>query len=213
MMTWFLQFDHTIFHWINTGWSNIVFDLIMPWITHLADPNMIWLWIAGIGILTGWQYARKTGANGNNRKQLLAIVRTGLLFGWYASVIYGVNAGVMVGCKHWVARPRPYVQQDVVLRASPDDMAKLRDHWSFFSGHTSSAFMVATLLAYRLRRRHWVFSFYSLAALVGLSRVYLGVHFPSDVIVGAGMGTGITWLMLIVFRVLSERIPGERKNT
>jgi undecaprenyl-diphosphatase len=211
-MMWFVQLDYTIFHWINTGWSNRGFDLIMPWITHLADRDVVWLWIACIGILAGWQCARRTGANGKNRKRLLAIVRVGVLFGWYTSVIYGVNAGVMLGCKHWVARPWPYVQQEVVLRASPDDVAKLRDYGSFFSGHTSSAFMLATLLAYRFRRKRWVFSFYGLATMVGLSRVYLGVHFPADVIVGVGMGTGITWLMLIVFRVLRERIPVERKS-
>jgi ferredoxin len=91
-MTWVLQLDHTLFHWINTGWSNVVFDLMMPWITHLADQAVVWLWIAGISILAGWQCARKTRANLKSRKQLIALVRTGLLFGWYASVIYGLKA-------------------------------------------------------------------------------------------------------------------------
>jgi undecaprenyl-diphosphatase len=211
-MTWVLQLDHTIFHWINTGWSNVVFDLMMPWITHLGDQKIVWLWIAGIGILAGWQFARKTNANLRNRRQLIAVVRTGLLFVWYASVIYGINGGLIVGFKHWFSRPRPYVQQKVVLRASPDDVAELRDYGSFFSGHTCSAFIVATLLAYRLRRKRWVFSFYSLATLVGLSRIYLGVHFPGDVIVGACVGLGITWLMLVVFRITERRNNG-REDT
>lgn len=80
-------------------------------------------------------------------------------------------------------RKRPFVDREVlVVGIKPADA-------SFPSGHTAASFAAATALA----------SFYpkaaplafTLAAAVGLSRVYLGHHFPSDVAVGAGVGIGI----------------------
>lgn len=50
-----LELDKSVFIWINTGWSNPVFDWMMPWITHLADGAAVWLWIILIGFLAGRQ--------------------------------------------------------------------------------------------------------------------------------------------------------------
>jgi hypothetical protein len=69
----------------------------MPWITHLADRDVVWFWIAGIGILVGWQCAQKAKIDLSNRQQLASIVKAGLFFGWYASVIYGIKGGLIVG--------------------------------------------------------------------------------------------------------------------
>lgn len=58
---------------------------------------------------------------------------------------------------------------------------------SFPSGHASRAFAMATLIAFGTRRRTGV-SVFGLAALIGLSRIYLGLHWPSDVVAGAVVG-------------------------
>ena len=50
-MIFLLEFDKSIFTWINTGWSNSVLVLVMPWISHLADPSIVWLWVVFIGLL------------------------------------------------------------------------------------------------------------------------------------------------------------------
>jgi len=63
---------------------------------------------------------------------------------------------------------------------------KPADQFSFPSGHTSAAFMVATLLGYFLPDLLPIL--YLWAALVGFSRVVLGVHFPSDTLMGMVLG-------------------------
>jgi membrane-associated phospholipid phosphatase len=61
---------------------------------------------------------------------------------------------------------------------------------SFFSGHTSSAFSVASVIAYRYRDTKWVpFVSYGLATLGGLQRIYGNRHWASDVFFGAAVGT------------------------
>ncbi|MBL1277201.1 MAG: phosphatase PAP2 family protein [Ectothiorhodospiraceae bacterium] len=59
------------------------------------------------------------------------------------------------------------------------------------SNHALNFFIFATFSAYVLRWRSWCWSFGILAALVALSRVYLGVHYPSQILAGAALGTGL----------------------
>ena len=68
------------------------------------------------------------------------------------------------------------------------------DQFSFPSGHTSGAFVVATATGGLVPELAPVL--FSWAALVGLSRVFLGVHFPTDVAAGAAVGGSLGWLAL-----------------
>jgi membrane-associated phospholipid phosphatase len=61
---------------------------------------------------------------------------------------------------------------------------------SFPSGHTSQAFFTATLLAPYFHAGGWVvFSLYGMALLVGITRMYVGAHYPRDVLAGAILGS------------------------
>lgn len=206
-MSTIFEFDKFIFTWINTDRSNSVFDLIMPWISHLADASIVWLWIVFIGLIAGWQFAYSTkGKLRNEQRQRPLIIKAVLLFCLYMAIIYGINAGVFKGLKHLFNRPRPFVQQTVVLRISQTISSHLYHDGSFPSGHASNAFMIAALFAERVRRKRM--AFYGLASLIALSRIYLGVHYPSDVVIGSCLGLTVTWLMLS-FRALRNRITLE----
>lgn len=66
---------------------------------------------------------------------------------------------------------------------------------SFPSGHTSEAFSMATSLSLEFKKWYVIVPAYTFASLVGYSRMYLGAHYPSDVIAGALVGSGAAWIM------------------
>lgn len=107
----------------------------------------------------------------------------------YASEVaaVGLTGSFLVGqwIKGLVKRFRPYlVMAEIKLLGKP-----LKDH-SFPSGHTTSIFSIMTAFAVTYPSiGGWL---YGLATLVGVSRVYLGFHYPSDVAAGVILGTGFT---------------------
>lgn len=94
--------------------------------------------------------------------------------------------------KNAIRRPRPADAMD-----SLSAFIQPSDKFSFPSGHTAGAFLMATLLTvYYPACAPVVFP---LAALVGLSRVMLGVHFPTDIVAGATLGVSCAVLSLYLF--------------
>lgn len=71
------------------------------------------------------------------------------------------------------------------------------DEFSFPSGHTSAAFLMVSLLV--LFYGPAFAAFYLWAVFIGLSRIILGVHFPTDILVGSMMGAGIGWSVYTAF--------------
>jgi membrane-associated phospholipid phosphatase len=99
------------------------------------------------------------------------------------------NATITYGFKYAIKRQRPYQKYSFVsLRAKRDDNV------SFPSGHTSAAFTTATAVALRYKKWYYVAPAYIFASSVAWARMYQGVHYPSDVLAGAFVGTASAWL-------------------
>lgn len=101
-----------------------------------------------------------------------------------------------------IERPLYLVMKNGIKRRRPPEalpgiqsLVVASDKFSFPSGHTSGAFLFATLYCLFYAEAIPVL-WYTWAGCVALSRVLLGVHFPSDVVMGALLGSGSAWLAL-----------------
>lgn len=156
----FKHIDTDLFYLINNSISSPLLDCTMPVISFIGKRMTLFILLLILFIL------------GTKRLKLTALI-AGATF---------VIALVSVGClKQIVARPRP---------ASALSSVNIRENAahsdSFPSGHTAFSFSIASVISNRHRRT--MFTLFILAALIGFSRVYLGVHYPSDVLSGAVLG-------------------------
>jgi membrane-associated phospholipid phosphatase len=95
---------------------------------------------------------------------------------------------IATGLKHAVNRARPFETYPEIQKLSAGGS------YSFPSGHTSDAFSTATSLSLEFPKWYVIAPSYTYAALVGYSRMHLGVHYPSDVLAGAVVGAGSAFL-------------------
>ena len=103
-------------------------------------------------------------------------------------VATGINLALTYGLKYTVQRQRPYERYTYL------HPYQLENGSSFPSGHTSVAFCTATEISLAFRKWYIVAPAYVYAAGIGYSRMYLGVHYPTDVVGGALVGVGSAWL-------------------
>lgn len=88
-------------------------------------------------------------------------------------------------------------------RARPSQKQhKLIGQYSFPSSHTATSFGIAFLIAHFYPALAFQLLAYGAASLIGFSRIYLCEHYPSDVLFGAALGTGITIVLLPFFKIL-----------
>jgi len=100
----------------------------------------------------------------------------------------GINTILTFGLKYAVNRKRPYTTYPYINNYQNDTDP------SFPSGHTSFAFCTASSLSICFPRWYVVAPAYAWASAVGYSRLYLGMHYPTDVLAGAIIGAASAWL-------------------
>lgn len=176
-----LSYEFAILDWIQANMRNPTLDLLMPAITALGNSGLIWLLLAGVLLLTPKH--RRAGA---------AVL---------AGLVLEIICCNMV-LKPLVARVRPCDVNTAVqlLIARPDD-------FSFPSGHTGASFAAAAAL-FADRNRLWIPSLI-LALLIAFSRLYLYVHYPTDILAGAAIGMMAGWVGRQAADILWKRRLGK----
>lgn len=107
--------------------------------------------------------------------------------------------GLSTLSKYTIARPRPYEQYHDLMPIAIEHTP------SFPSGHTTAAFTMATNLSLSFKKWYVVVPAYTYASVVGFTRIYSGVHYPSDVLAGALLGTGSSLLTHWINKKLQGR--------
>ena len=174
-----LQFEWTILHTIQDWFRHDVLDVFMKNFTHIGDAGIIWI-IVTICLLISKKY-RKVGV-------LCAI---GLILGLI------IGNGIV---KHLVERQRPcWLDKEFEL------LIKNPPKWdsSFPSGHTQSAFIMTTILM--LANKKFGIPALVVALMIAFSRLYLYVHFPTDILGGMLMGIAIGLTVWFVYKWKFEK--------
>ena len=172
-MNYLMGLNASLFHLINGVWTSSLLDTQMPAVSRAGNLGVIWLVLLG----TVAAFGEKTG----RRIALAGLVA--LAIGFASSTLL----------KELTMRPRPFVTLDEVrlLVSAPHSYA-------FPSGHATSAFAAAAsvvLAARRLLGRVplWSWAMLPLAAAIAYSRIYVGVHWPTDVAAGVVLGLASGW--------------------
>ncbi|MBM4332891.1 MAG: phosphatase PAP2 family protein [Deltaproteobacteria bacterium] len=169
-MTSFLSsWDTSLFRLINGQGQNYFLDWFMPFMTDLKNFTYVLI------VLSVWV----------------------LYKGKKAGVVFLVFIGITLAItdqfssrllKEWLGRVRPcHVLEGVRM------LTDCNTSYSFPSSHAVNIFAAAFFLSQPLKKLSLLF--FGIAAIVGYSRIYIGIHYPFDVIGGAGIGLLIAWPM------------------
>lgn len=174
----FSELDRTVFLWAN-GLRNPALDFFLGWPTYFGS-----LYVIGPLLFFGLLFFK--------RKQV---------FRYFALIFVPLllNHSLIEFLKAYYERPRPY--HFFAALYPPQTVNVLFDlpgNLSFPSGHASSSFLTAMLLVVFFGKR--LRPFYALAALVAFSRMYIGVHYPSDLIGGIAVAFLTGFLTFLIYR-------------
>lgn len=160
LVSWIRRTDHSLVCYVNHRWKCIALDWVMTRITHVGGASVTLLFLFSWGMIAPMP-----------------------LKVWALQGFFALSASHLVVrlCKHFLPRIRPYLR--LQLHTFPNPLAD----YSFPSGHTTAIFSIA--VTFILQEPWTALLFFPLAMLVGLSRMYLGLHYPTDVAIGALLGS------------------------
>lgn len=177
MLQWLLQADGGALLWIQDTLRCAFLDPVLTVYTRLGNAGLLWIVLSLVMLC--FPKTRRAG------------------FVSLVAMLLGLLC-TNVALKHMVGRTRPWlvVEGLVPLVAEPDPN-------SFPSGHTCAAFAAASAWWRTLPRRWMRVTGVVLAALMAFSRLYVGVHFPSDVLAGLAVGLLCGWLAWLIWKQIA----------
>ena len=158
MIDWIYELDFMFLELIQKL-RNPVLDKIMSFITHLGSAGAIWILLAVIFII--------------GRKSRLSGIKIAV------ALLFGLVIGTL-GMKHFFMRERPFTFEEALITLENLIISAPSDRYSFPSGHTLSSFTSAWLVL--MYNKKLGVAAIILASLISFSRMYLYVHFPSDIL-------------------------------
>ena len=178
------QFEASIILWIQENLRGPL-DGVVKFITHLGDDGLLWI-AMGI-VLLFWKKTRPIGIT----------VLLSLLFDYLI---------INVALKTLVARPRPFVVNELIQPL----ITNVSPYRSFPSGHSGGSF-AAMFALYKWVPKKVGIPALILASLVALSRLYVGVHYPTDIIAGCIIGFICSILAYKVVQWAMEKLSEKKK--
>ena len=174
------SFDIPILDWIATNLRCPFLDAVMPLITVLGDAGIFWMAVAVALLL--FKKTRRVGLG------MGIAMLAGLLL---------CNLTLKPLCQ----RPRPYDYQYEFFGKLIPLLIERQHDFSFPSGHTIASFEAAGVIV--LNHKKWGVAALALAGLIAFSRLYLYVHYPTDVLASIALG----FALAVLGNWISHRIP------
>lgn len=165
----FQKIDETLLRWINVDLVNPIGDFIFPLFNHPAP------FVPLIAVLLFTLIYK-------NSPRAWLIAGTSIF-----CLIIG-DFFIFNPLKQWISRPRPAADLNFVRTILASGAT---GGFAFPSSHTANAFLLATVVGCFIKR--WRTLFFIAATFIGVSRIYVGVHYPSDVMGSAILGSFVGW--------------------
>jgi membrane-associated phospholipid phosphatase len=184
MLARFEQLDHQLFFAINNGWSTPMLDYLFWTLSTFGNGTGM---VLGALVLLWW--LDRDSVKRHGAWLLLAVL---------------IGAAAMQALKYGIARPRPLSTFAPLVESGQAHIhvvGRALSQRSFPSGHAQAAASVLTYLGC-LYPRYWL-GWGTGILLAAIGRVYVGVHFPSDVIAGAMLGSLSTLAVIYLQRRIS----------
>lgn len=192
MIDWLLQLDTKLFLFLN-GLNSESWDSIMWWVSGKTTWWPFYVLLLGfLGWKKGWQLA----------PMMLFLVLVIVLTD-QSSVHLFKNVFLRLRPCH-----EPSLEGLVHLVNN-----KCGGKYGFVSSHAANTFGVATLLFLWVSKRWFTILMIAWALLVGYSRIYLGVHYPGDVLFGSLLGVACGWLVYLIFKLALAKLPSDWRIT
>jgi undecaprenyl-diphosphatase len=180
MLEYLINIDKAVFRFFNTAIANPLFDFIMPLITN----QNIWV----IPILVTILFLLIKGGRRGQITAVILIVSVGLADATSAQIF-----------KPFFGRLRPSHELTEGIRILMGKGGK----FGFVSSHAANIFAAAVVFNYFYPR--YKAMFFTIAPLVAFSRVYIGVHYPADIVFGGLLGYSLAWIVLSVWVIIKMR--------